>query len=385
MTRRVHHRGSSGSSKLRSIILLVILIVCIFVGIKIIKYIPVLLDLTVKQGITLKQTPENKVNILLLGIGGGRHDGPNLTDTIIFVSIDPNTKKATLVSIPRDLWIQELQAKVNYAYAFGEEKEEGGGLKLAKATISKLVGQRIDYGVRIDFDGFVKAVDMVGGIDVTVDRVLDDPEYPVSGKEEDTCGYEGEEFEKRATEEAQLEAFPCRYEHLHFDTGEQHMDGETALRFVRSRHALGAEGSDFARSKRQEKVIEAFREKVFSAGTLLNPVKLVSLVDVFQDSIDTDITEDEYGDFVKLAKKVREGTIQSVVIDYGDSSEDKLGLLINPPITEEYRGQWVLAPRVGNGNYSEIQEMVRCQITTGNCVITENGIVTPTKAISPTP
>ncbi len=349
-----------------------------FLLLKAASFFPVFFDLAVQKGITLKKTPENKVNILLLGIGGGRHDGPNLTDTIIFVSIDPNTKKITLVSIPRDLWVQEMQAKVNTAYAFGEEKKEGGGLKLAKAMVSKVVGQPIDYGVRIDFAGFVKAVDMVGGLDITVDRVLDDSEYPISGKEEDTCGFEGEEFEKRATESAQVEAFPCRYEHVHFDQGMQHMDGETALRFVRSRHAKGAEGSDFSRSKRQEKVIQAFKEKVFSAGTLLNPIKLVSLVDVFQESIDMDITQDEYGDFVKLAQKVQGGTVQSVVVDYGDTTAKKLGLLVNPQITSEYRNQWVLAPRVGNGNYSEIHTFVSCQIRVGNCEITKNGIVTPT-------
>lgn len=376
------HASRTKKRPVLAVILLLVLLVGAFFVIKAFKFLPVAYDVAFKKEITLKKTPENRVNILLLGIGGGKHDGPNLTDTIIFASIDPETKKVTMISIPRDLWVPELHAKINTAYAYGEEKKIGGGLTLAKATISKILGQPIDYGVRVDFAGFVKAVDMVGGIDVVVDRTLDDPEYPISGKEEDTCGFTGEEFEKRATDTAQLEAFPCRYEHLHFDPGEKHMDGETALRFVRSRHAIGPEGTDFARSKRQEKVILALKEKVFSAGTLLNPVKIVNLVTILKDSIDTDITEDEYGDFINLAEKVRSGKMKSAVIDYGDTEEKRYGLLINPPITEEFRNQWVLSPRIGNGQYSEIQRYVACMIKTGTCEVGKTGILTPTPVLS---
>ena len=67
------------------------------------------------------------------------------------------------------------------------------------------------------------------------------------------------------------------------------MDGKTALTFVRSRHAEGEEGSDFARSKRQEKIIQAFKDKLFSFQTIINPAKIISLYDILKDSIDTDI------------------------------------------------------------------------------------------------
>lgn len=376
----MHRRLRQNAHKRNPVILVLfflILIIGIIFLVKGARLLPVVIDLVFKKEITLKRTDENRVNVLLLGIGGGKHDGPNLTDTIIFASIDPNSKKTTIVSVPRDLWVPELKAKINTAYAFGEDKREGGGLTLAKATLSKIIGQRIDYAVRVDFAGFVKAVDMVGGLDLTVDTALDDSEYPVSGKEEDTCGFEGEEFEKRATESSQLEAFPCRYEHIQFGKGAAHMDGETALRFVRSRHAKGFEGTDFARSKRQEKVIRAFKEKVFSAGTLLNPIKVVSLVNILSDSIDTDIIEDEYGDFIKLAQKVQKGSLQSVVLDYGNENQKRYGLLLNPPITQEYRNQWVLIPRIGSGNYKEIQSFIVCMIEKGNCEITETGVVTP--------
>lgn len=370
----MRRRFGRGQLQLRKKVLTIFFIsILLIVGMLllwVIQYLPVLYQLTFNKKIELRKSDDQRVNVLLLGIGGGKHEGPNLTDTIIFASIDPETNKATLVSIPRDMWVPELSAKVNTAYSTGEAKRKGGGLVLAKAMVGKLLGQEIDYGLRVDFNGFVRAVDMVGGLDIDVERAFNDLEYPVFGKEEDTCGYTGEEFEKRATESSQLEAFPCRYEYLHFDQGVQHMDGETALKFVRSRHATGAEGTDFSRSKRQEKIITAFREKVFSAGTFLNPIKVISLYDIFKDSIDTDVTQNEYDDFIKLAQKMEESQLKSVVLDVGSEQEKRNGLLINPPVTKEFRGQWVIIPRAGNGSYTEIQSFVDCEIKVGNCSVT---------------
>lgn len=341
-----------------------------------VKVVPLLLTLgsvgaqtVFNKDISLKKT-DDRVNILLLGIGGGSHEGPNLTDTIIFVSIDPAGKKVTLVSIPRDLWVDDLHAKINTAYSTGQQKNEG--LRLSKAVVAKILNQHIDYGIRIDFNGFIKAVDMLGGLNITVERTLDDYAYPISGKEDDLCGFPEDAI---ATLSAQIatssasesETFPCRYEHLHFDPGQTHMDGLTALKFVRSRHALGAEGSDFARSQRQEKVIQAFKEKLFSVGTFLNPVKLISLVDVFKGSIDTDIKEEEYDDFIKLAQKMKDATITSAVLDFGDEQKGRKGLLINPPVSGAYGGQWVIIPKAGSDNYTEIQAFVTCAVTGEKC------------------
>lgn len=351
-----------------------------FLLIKGIQYLPVFYELLFKKEIDLKTTTpqDESISVLLLGIGGGKHDGPLLTDTIIYAKIDPETKKVTMVTLPRDLWVPDMRQKINSAYAYGEQRQDGGGLLLAKKYVSKIIGQDVDYGFRIDFNGFIKAVDKIGGLDIDVDRTFDDYEYPLSGKENETCGFEGEEFEKRATASAeeQLEAFPCRYEHLHFEQGVQHMDGETALKYVRSRHALGPEGTDFARSKRQEKVIDAFKDKIFSAGTFLNPIKLIELFTIFQDSIDTDIKQNEYDDFVKLANKMRGATTQSYVIDAGDEQAQRNGLLINPPITDAVGNQWVLIPRVGSNNYSEIHAFVKCLVESES---SESCTVTPTE------
>lgn len=354
------------------------------VGLKIGKYLPALFDLTFKKEIELKVTQEKRINVLLLGVGGGTHDGPDLTDTIIFASIDPVLQKVTLVSIPRDLWIPDLSAKINAMYVYGEERKEGTGLQVAKETVGKVVGEQIDYAVRIDFSGFEKAVDLMGGLAIDVENTLDDYSYPIEGEEDNPCDYTEEEIidltAQIATGSAQdFEVFPCRYEHLHFDIGTTHMDGETALKYVRSRHAVGKEGSDFARSKRQEKVLAAFKDKLFSAGTILNPVTITNVVSALTGSIETDIKENEYDDFVKLAKKVENGKFETISLDIGD--DERYGLLYNPPVSEDFNRAWVLVPRVGSDDYSEIQKYVSCRIENKGCEVGEIGILTPT----PTP
>lgn len=361
-----------GKKQVRLLVLGIILLVFGVLLFRFGSYIPVFWELLFDKEIVLEKVDKKseRVNILLLGIGGGKHDGPLLTDTIIYASIDPEKNKVTLISLPRDLWIPELNGKINRAYSDAEIKQKGGGITLARAVVEKVLGQPVDYVFRVDFNGFVQAVDLLGGIEVDVERSFDDYEYPISGNETDTCGFEGEEFEKRATSSSQLEAFPCRYEHLHFDAGKQEMDGERALRFVRSRHAKGVEGSDFARSQRQEKVISALRDKVFSLGTILNPIKLVSLYNVLEGSIDTDIKQEEYDDFIKLAQKMEKAELKSIVLDEGNTAEGRAGLLDSPLPRAEFRGQWVIIPRAGSGNFSEIQEYVSCEITIGNCTIT---------------
>jgi len=364
--------GKAGKFKKISLIILS-LIILFFVGkgvLKIARLSPFLFQLIFNRDINLK-TNDDHVNVLLLGIGGKNHEGPNLTDTIIFISLSTKGDKVTLVSVPRDLWVPDLNAKINTAYSTGESKRSGGGLVLSKAVVSKIVNKPINYVLRIDFDGFVKAVDLIGGLDINVDRTFDDFEYPIDGKEENPCGHSDEELKNLATASSQLEAFPCRYMHIHFDKGVSHMDGKTALQFVRSRHAQSDEGSDFARSQRQEKIIKAFKDKVFSLQTLANPAKIVSLYDILKGSIDTDIKDDEFDDFIRLAGKMKTAQTENAVLDTGDEKTKRPGLLINPPIAEEYNFEWVLIPRKGNGDFSQIKKYIDCEIKIGNCPIDE--------------
>jgi len=351
-----------------------VVILVLFI-IKTASFYPFLFHLVLDKGVSLKQT-DSKINILLLGIGGEGHDGINLTDTIMLASIDPKDNKVSLISVPRDLWFPDLEGsnkKINGAYADGELKRKGGGIIEAKAAVGKITGQEVNYAIRIDFSGFVKAVDIVGGLDINVDNVLDDYAYPISGKKDDPCGFTPEDIKLfTSTSPAELEnqeKFSCRYKHLHFDIGLTHMNGETALEFVRSRHATGAEGSDFTRSKRQEKIISAFKNKVLSTETLVNPARIINLYNVLQGSIDTDIKQYEFDDFVRLANSLKTANIKSAIIDTGDEQSKRAGLLIYAPISKEYSFLSVLIPRLGNGNFTEIQKYISCIIKTGNCPI----------------
>ncbi|MBI2421074.1 MAG: LCP family protein [Candidatus Levybacteria bacterium] len=335
------------------------------------SFAPFLFQMVFNGNIELRKADPQRINILLLGIGGGAHEGPNLSDTIIFSSFNLKDPRVTLVTLPRDMWSSEIQRKINTAYALGESKRKGGGLILAKSVVSKITGQDIDYGVVIDFSGFVKAVDLMGGLDIDVERTFDDYEYPIAGRENDPCGNKEEELAQLATASSQLDVFPCRYEYLHFDKGTVHMDGETALKFVRSRHAKGEEGTDFARSKRQEKVIKAFMDKSFSLEIIVNPAKVIGLYDTIKDSVDTDIKQNEFDDFIKLAQRFQSAELQSVVIDDGDQDKERGGLLTHPAITSEYNYEWTLIPRSGNGNFSEIQEYIRCRLAQDECIVSQ--------------
>lgn len=346
-----------------------------FIAINFIKHSPFLFGLLFKKEIVLKRTDDH-INILLLGIGGGTHEGPNLTDTIILANLNTAKDKTTLTSIPRDLWIPDLEGankKINGAYSQGEDKEKGGGIPLTKAVVKKVTGQDINYVIVVDFAGFVKAVDLLGGLDITVDKSFDDYQYPIEGKENDVCGHSDYDIKAfTATTSADLELaqyFPCRYKHLHFDKGQIHVNGESALEFVRSRHGNNGEGSDFARSKRQEKIIKAFKDKVFSLQTLADPGKVLSLYSTLKDSINTDIMEDEFDDFIRLSQKFKQAKIQSAVVDAGDEETGRPGLLKYAPTSEVFDFLSVLIPRIGNGNFSEIQKYEECEIKSENCVI----------------
>lgn len=270
----------------------------------------------------------DRANILLLGASGVNHAAGDLTDSIILASINLKSGETVLLSIPRDLWIDSMKAKVNTAYHWGEEKKKGGGLILAKATVSEILDQPVHYVVLLDFDGFIKAIDLVGGVEIEVERAFDDYKYPIPGMEE-------------------AEPEEARYEHLHFDQGWQQMNGERALKYARSRYAEGEEGTDFARSKRQQKLLLAFKDKLFSLKTLFSPRKIKELIKVFSDSIETDIKEEEWPEFLKLALKVKNAEIKNYILD-----ED---LLYHPE--EKIEGQWVLLPKAGDWN--EIQEYIK--------------------------
>lgn len=288
---------------------------------------------------TSLHSDERRVNVLLLGMSGGRHEGATLTDTILVASYNLKTNNLHLISIPRDLWLPSLKIKANVVYQTG--LGQGNGLNFSETIMGNVLGLDIQYGLRVDFNGFVKIVDILGGLDIDVKSSFDDLNYPITGKEDDLCGYieeerdfsedeakklnieegirkvfispEGQIATDAAEEDKGAKYFTCRYEHIHFDKGLTHMDGETALKYVRSRHGTNGEGSDFARSRRQELVINAIRSKVLSLETLTSPQKLSDLIKTLGQSIDSDISIKDGAEFFKLSKDLKK--TYSIVLD----------------------------------------------------------------------
>jgi len=273
--------------------------------------------------LTHLNSSRQRTNILLLGMAGGDHPGADLTDSIMLISINLQTNDTVLISLPRDTWVESLSAKLNAAYHYGETKQPDGGLILAKAAASEIINQPIHYGILLDFSGFEKAIDIIGGLDLDVPHGFVDKKYPIPGKEA-----------------AEIEA--DRHQTIEFLSGSQHMNGATALKYVRSRNAEGEEGTDFARAQRQQRVILAFKNQLLSAKTFLNPKRLKQLNQIFKDSVATDIPSGSYPDLFKLALRIDKDNIRTGIIDQGSQSEDIPPLLYNPPAS--LYGQWVLTP-----------------------------------------
>lgn len=340
---------------------------------------------------TTQEAPEKKkkteYTFLLMGYGGGLHEGTFLTDTIMVVHLDIETKRAILISIPRDIWVKVptkdsvFHSKINAVYQmalfpnnypnidsslFTKENPSG----LIKHVVEDITGLKIDAYATIDFNGFIKAIDTLGNIEINVERSFTDYEYPLEGKENELCERE-EEFAQiepilnnamtpEAAEELfvknpdlrifydniqdnLLEAFPCRFEELHFDAGLNIMDGATALKYARSRHAL-EDGGDFNRAKRQQNVLDAMKSKVLAIGFI---PKIVPLLDELETHIATDLPLGELNLLLLEGRNADKYTAETLVI-----SDDFL--------TDSYsdEGQYIVIPRLGIDDWSGVIEAI---------------------------
>jgi polyisoprenyl-teichoic acid--peptidoglycan teichoic acid transferase len=227
-----------------------------------------------------------RVNVLVMGIDRRPSEKcPCRSDVMMIASLDPKTMTAGLVTIPRDLYVPIPTAgedRINTALFYGAlNKYPGGGPALAKNTVEYNLGRRIHYYVLIDFGGFRKVVDTLGGIDINVPKAIDDPTYP-----DENFGYKP----------------------IHIPAGLQHMDGERALQYARSRHTE----NDFSRSKRQVQILLAIRDKALRLDLL---PKLPSLIQTMWGTIETDMQPQEIIALANAASKVKTENIKTATID----------------------------------------------------------------------
>ncbi|MCL4534060.1 MAG: LCP family protein [Bacteroidetes bacterium] len=236
---------------------------------------------------TSPPAPGERVNILLLGIDQrpDERGQPSRTDTMLLATMDTATKSGGLLSIPRDLWVAipgYRDNKINVAHFLGElDKLPGGGPELAKKTVELNFGVPVHYYVKVDFRGFEKLIDILGGVDIDVPKYIVDYEYPT------------EDYGTMT-----VEFFP----------GPQHMDGVRALQYARTRHY----DSDFYRNQRQQQVLIAAKKQAMKLDML---PKLPSLLNTIMATVDTDIPITAMPGLAKLASEIDSSNIATVGIE----------------------------------------------------------------------
>ena len=292
--------------------------------------------------LNLQATPEDisdegdgRINILLAGKGGALHDGGDLTDSLVIASIDPFSKTATLLSVPRDLYVDVSglwSMKINATYSAAKTRSydqsgnwqaaETDGLNKLSDTLEYYLGIPIHYYVLVDFIAFESIIDTLGGLDIDIQNRLYDPTL---------------------LPEIFLDIYP----------GEQVFDGRTALYYVRSR-ATSPRG-DFDRSQRQREVLLALREDILTARTIINPFKLNEILDTIGDNVRTNISVEDAVRLYEITEEIEQENISSI------SFVDDPILLTTSVIGE----QSVVIPIAGVNDYREIKSFVRNKLIDG--------------------
>jgi LCP family protein required for cell wall assembly len=265
-------------------------------------------------GLTGESLPDweedERVNILLLGIDRRPDEQFARTDTMILITVDPATGTAGMLSIPRDLWVTipgYSENRINTAHYLGDKNGyPGGGPALAMKTVQYNLGVPVHFYVRVDFDGFRRIVNTLGGIEVDVPQTINDPKYP-----DENYGYDP----------------------FYIEVGQQHLDGAMALKYARTRATLGA---DFDRARRQQQVLFAIREKALAVGVV---PKIPELWATMADTVQTDLQLVDILELAKLSDEITGEDIQTAVIDntMTVNYETNTGAQVLLPVRERIR------------------------------------------------
>lgn len=232
--------------------------------------------------------PDGVMNIVLVGSDARPGEDVSRTDTIVLVHLNPQTGHVSMLSFPRDLWVSIPgygKNRINAAYLTGErEIGPGYGPALLKKTVGSLTGLPVDHFVLINFEGFRKVIDALGGIYVDVPKTIDDSAYPTD--------------DYRTIE-------------IHFDAGLQLMDGERALQYARTRH----QDSDFGRNQRQQQVLMAIFDRMRGQGLLGQLTNLDQYTEALSDYIRTDLSRRDMLSLASMGSHLDAENIQRYAID----------------------------------------------------------------------
>ena len=276
-------------------------------------------------------------NVLLIGVDSRKSNYISNTDTIIVASYNHETKNVVMISVPRDFHVEiepetNWYNRINSVYASAESKKEGEGFNRLTKVVEEVTGLQIQYYAMVDFKAFVEIIDLLGGISVNVENSFVDYRYP-SG---------------------------LKYKTVKFTAGPQTMDGETALEYSRSRHSMqNNEGTDYARARRQQKVIAAIQEKVMQSETLKDPKAIMGIFSSLVNNI-----------------KISEFTITDIqaalllLEEYKDTNANSYSFVLEPYTGDRTlvetkntpNGAFALGPVEGLGKYTKIHEYIELAI-----------------------
>ncbi|MBI2062390.1 MAG: LCP family protein [Candidatus Yanofskybacteria bacterium] len=252
----------------------------------------------------------NRFDVLIMGLRGeddpdASDGGPLLTDSMMVLGYDKTTKKASMISIPRDLYVKinkNKKDKINTAY-------ENGGLDYVKELVSKITGVYIDKAVVLDFSSFEKIIDQVGGIDIVLVQPFE---------EKRQWGYE-----------------------FSLPAGPNHLDGKNALYYARSRFS----SSDFDRSRRQQEVMFALKDKLTHLNFWSDPLKTISVLNSIRSNIKTDINIWNTKELLDLAREA----------DTSDKIKKYVMATDNLLYESRVNGSYMLLPK--GDNFTQIKQL----------------------------
>ncbi len=303
-------------------------------------------------GESLEQDYNNRTNFLLLGTGVlGQNEGSDLTDTIMLGSFDHNAKNVTMLSIPRDFYVKHETLggqRINQIYdsAVNRYEDNQKAIDVLRQEVERITGVEIHYYAKVNFEGFKDIVDAVGGIEVDVKESIYDSKYPKDG----TLFYETFSIQK----------------------GVQTLDGDTALKYARSRKTT----SDFDRARRQQEILFAIKTKAMQREILTSPSKIKDLYYSVSDNLETDLSIREIIEMANLGQDINREKIASYVLN---DDPTQCGGFLYPPERALYGGAAVLRPISESYDYIHgfVDLILSKQEKSGSKIQVLNGTKTP--------
>lgn len=284
------------------------------------------------------QATNGKKTFLILGTDSltNRGNVPPLTDTMLFATVDLSTGKVQTLPLPRDLWSEAYKTKINALYSYGFDKYPDEPERFTTEVLSEMTGVPINHTLVLSIDTVSTVIDAIGGVDVAITTGFTDTQFP------------------RSDVDIQTERDPKKlYETISFEPGVEHMNGERALKYMRSRHSEGETGTDLARGERQQQVIDAVLNKIKNPENLTDPQKAGELYKLYIDTFGKKLPPTE---IIATLKSLYPH--KSSIVHHSETisvyPKDPKGVITNPPISKHK--QWVYEVRNLQSFQTEVQK-----------------------------